>query len=339
MSCIMCVAKVDWSEWENSKPSDPYSDCPPAFNFGKYSYMPIPGSENEVCLINGSLYFKIFTNGPTPDLLDTTFDGVVEIPETVNYNGVEYTVAQIDFSVDFMNTTELTFPSSIKSIGGTAPKLSELTLPEGLQEIQSNSFSDNKLISQLSPPSSLRLIGSDCFSKNEISRIEFAEGLMEIGANSFSDNPNLIEALLPNSLLRIGENCFGNCGNLQTVQLPRWSISNYQLFNGCPSITKIICSAKIPPMVYESFDAVNKDLCVIVVPKGCAEEYRNAFFWKDFKNIVESELSNIETVDLPTSAITDSEVYKINGIKINDIESAEKGDIIISGGKKIKIAK
>ena len=56
-------------------------------------------------------------------------------------------------------------------------------------------------------------------------------------------------------------------------------------FDGCTNLNALFCLNPEPPSCNYSYN-VDKDKCVLWVPKGCVEAYRNANGWKDFKNIV-----------------------------------------------------
>jgi hypothetical protein len=97
---------------------------------------------------------------------------------------------------------------------------------------------------------------------------------------------------------------------------------------------KIYCYSEDPPVVdpadyfkrndygeaysegVSQFFYVNKYNCVIHVPEGCADAYREAYGWKDFKQIVEFDATAIEGIQ--TGGADDESIdriYDVNGIE------------------------
>lgn len=82
-------------------------------------------------------------------------------------------------------------------------------------------------------------------------------------------------------------------GNFHTVILPS-SLKQFAGFNNNDKIKKVISYSTVPPetetiRIGSSFSSTDRDHCIIYVPKGCKETYRNANGWKRFTNIIEMD--------------------------------------------------
>lgn len=106
-----------------------------------------------------------------------------------------------------------------------------------------------------------------------------------------------------------------NCPRLETVTLGNGLTSYFGDFNGCDALTnlylgenieqvsfypsslrKLICSNPEPPRSQPFKESVYEN-AVLIVPEGSGNAYREANVWKKFFNIVEEDLSNVESVE------------------------------------------
>lgn len=101
---------------------------------------------------------------------------------------------------------------------------------------------------------------------------------------------------LPEGLERIEDaEAFGNCRKLTNVTLPSTLtyIGSYT-FNSDEGLQEIHCRIEHPTYIYTSGEDifngfVDYDNCVLYVPYSCADEYREAEVWRNFKTIVEEQ--------------------------------------------------
>ena len=149
----------------------------------------------------------------------------------------------------------------------------------------------------------------DVYYNSDYSSYTTAENT--IGSHMFYELKNLVSVALPNNITTIEEWAFFQCTGLTSVTIPNSvtsievsAFSNcnglthltigcgikeiyYAAFYRCNSLKEIHIKAKKPPVVYCAFfkeDIVN---CVLYVPKGTLNLYKNSDEWKYFKHIIE----------------------------------------------------
>ena len=147
------------------------------------------------------LHFSVI-NDSQVEVIDAYYDGVnhysgvILIPETVNYNGWNYTVAAIAAEAFAHSAvTEVQIPNSVTTIGESAfayaESLQSITLPLYLKEV-----------------SKTMLAGT------AIENIAIPEGVTTIGYGAFQSCSQLRTVLLPSTLTLIDAYGFNNCHNL-----------------------------------------------------------------------------------------------------------------------------
>ncbi len=180
-------------------------------------------SEEESTLEVTYLYYYMEEN-------QVAYEGEVEIPEEVTYEGNTFKVTSIgEFAFyDCFNLKKLYLPSAIVQVNKAAfcrcISLEEINLPVGLQTIGANAF-------------------QECYS---LKNIDLPEGLLSIDAATFASCLSLEELNLPSSIKSIGGEAFCECYSLKNIDLPEGLLSiDTSAFMNCTSIETI----KIPGSV------------------------------------------------------------------------------------------
>ncbi len=139
-------------------------------------------------------------------------------------------------------------------------------------------------------PNTVKTIGDGAFW-GCINLISFTipASVENIGENAFQWCKNLATLTIPNSVIHIGEYAFGSCTNLASVTIPNsvryWG--NY-VFSECSNISEIHLGYELASGMDPSlFSFVDKETCVLYVPRGCTYAYRHAQEWRNFVSIVE----------------------------------------------------
>lgn len=100
-----------------------------------------------------------------------------------------------------------------------------------------------------------------------------------------------IEELYINNDMRYTQNMIADAPNLKSIIIGNNRITHLEpdAITGC-DIHEIHCMFPIPPVRYNPEDEpieVDKQTCVVYVPKGCLDIYTHADYWSEFANIVE----------------------------------------------------
>ncbi len=138
-----------------------------------------------------------------------------------------------------------------------------------------------------------------------------------VGDHAFFLSSDLTSVTIGNSVTSIGSYAFNGCSGLTSLTIPSSVTSiGFCAFDGCSGLTKIISKAITPPACGDYvFDNVDKTICELYVPQSSVTSYKEAYSWKDFKNINALESSSIDT------ALADGDVTV----------TVENGNIVIAG--------
>ena len=121
-----------------------------------------------------------------------------------------------------------------------------------------------------------------------------------IGNEAFKDNTSLALICIPETIEEIGEGAFSGCGGLSAI----YSYNENPIPLGSDKATVRTRANGEEVAASTVFAEVNKETCILYVPKGCAEKYGNAEGWMEFQNIVEIQSS--EPGDANNDAKVDS---------------------------------
>jgi len=181
----------------------------------------------------------------------TAPSGDLVIPETVQFNGENYTVIKVgDNAFNACDLSSVAFPNSIISIGEGA-------------------FASDRYVS---------LIGELFLPSN----------LEEIGSDAFRWNTALTAVYIPNSVRIIGSWSFYTCVGLNYLYLGSGLEKiSFEAFSNCTGLDSITIDRATPPMCqYSSFRYVPKDIPVFI-PCNTMDLYQNTEFWNEFTNFSE----------------------------------------------------
>ncbi|MGX6971753.1 leucine-rich repeat domain-containing protein [Vagococcus lutrae] len=177
----------------------------------------------------------------------------VQIPETLDFGGVTFTVKQIG-SFAF---TKYQDEGGAIAEGGSNVEIIEL--PRTITTIQPKAFYsslDLRLI-HFTPDSQLTTIGKDAFAFSGLSKISIPDSVVEIGANAFVFNEFLTEFQLSDtsSLQVIGDGALRTTRQLKHIYLPASLISiGERPFSGAIGLQSITVSPE--NLNYSSIDGV-----------------------------------------------------------------------------------
>ena len=123
-----------------------------------------------------------------------------------------------------------------------------------------------------------------------LTSVTIPNNVTSIGDNAFSGCSGLTSVTIPNSVTSIGSVAFWGCSGLTSITIPNSVTSiGSAAFWGCSGLTSILSLNNTPPTCDGTyvFNNVDKENCVLWVPKGSVAAYWEANGWKDFQNIKE----------------------------------------------------
>lgn len=204
---------------------------------------------------------------------DVTYGGDIEIPQTVTYNNIEYSV------------------TGIAAFAFVGAEIESISLPEGLLYIDAAAFYSSTLTS-ISIPASVERLGNENNAVNPVfpeslENVAFAEGsnLKIVGCGAFKGCA-INEIILPDKVETIYSSAFSLCENLKSISLPD-SVNDigYGAFSGCDSLESI----NIP---------ANADINAIDMEYTGGEKHLGALAgWSNVKNTTFSDGSKYEITD------------------------------------------
>lgn len=191
------------------------------------------------------------------------YSGSISVPSTVDYNGITYTVTNVNryaFSEN-RNLTNVILPNTVKSIEYAAfyfcTSLNNITIPEGVTYIGGHVFCQCHSLSNITLPSTLTTIDETAFHQcYALRNITIPSNVTTMMERTFSKCTHLDTVFMKNPIPpTIGVNPFEltpasyvicvPCGSLSAYQsAPNWSASASHMVEDCFNITDTICSGE-----------------------------------------------------------------------------------------------
>ena len=302
----------------------------------------------EAFTVNGVVY-RITDTGVAVNNLakDNNLNGIVYVPEEVQYGSTTYKVTGIDYFGN-KDIREISLPGTIKNIADwtfqNCNNLQTVKLGEGISYVSDRMFNNCTALKHVSLPNSLQNIGSLAFGAcTSLKSLQLPKALESLGNSAFSGCESLSNIELPESLQTIGILCFNGCDNLSTIKVspanPYFSTDGKAIFNKDKTVlyTAIpVTSYNIPSTVrelrYYAFSD-QKDMTSITLPEGLVSISSYAF----------SGCSKLEHLVIPSTvdSISNYAFYSCSALQqINipqSIKSLADGVLSYSGIKTLDI--
>lgn len=193
---------------------------------------------------------------------NSTPDGVIDIPDTVTKDNIDYTVTVIgNNAFESLNVSSVFIPATVTSIGPFAfrfckflatvtfaedsqlksiglgafygteqayPKFKEIKIPDSVEAIGNSAFYYCQNLERIALPSALQKLSNATFyGCTALSEVTFPASLKIIERSAFSGCRNLSKVKLPASLKAIQSYVFDHCSDLKTVSydgsLEQWN--------------------------------------------------------------------------------------------------------------------
>lgn len=290
--------------------------------------------------VNGVVYRITDTGVAVNNLaIDNDLNGIVYVPEEVQYGSTTYKVTGID---QFRNKEirEISLPGTIEKItNGTfmnCKNLQTVWLGEGFSYVSNEMFYNCTALQNVSLPNSLQYIGNLAFGVcTSLKSLQLPEALESLGDRVFSGCESLSNIELPESLHAIGPLCFYGCKELSTIKVnsanPYLATDGKAIFNK----DKIVLYTAIPLTSYNVPSTVRelkhhafsnqKDITSITLPEGLVNIGSNAF---DF-------CSKLEQLVIPSTvdSIGENAFYSCSALQQINIPQGIKylADAVLSG--------
>ena len=152
-----------------------------------------------------------------------------------------------------------------------------------------------------------------------------------IDDGAFEGDLDLTGVTIPVTVKSIGASAFAGCSNLKSVTVYWNDPIALGVAGARGSMTRSSGSS--------IFEGVNLNTCILYVPAGCVEKYRNAAVWGDFKNILEIGTTAINGVVISEGG-KPFDIYNIQGRKVRDNVTTFDGlpsGVYIVNGKKVMV--
>lgn len=236
---------------------------------------------------------------------NSTPDGVIDIPDTVTKDNIDYTVTAIGDSAfgSFptpTNVSSVFIPATVRSIGDSAfsycnalttvtfaegsqlksiglaafygtehayPRFKEIKIPDSVETIGNGAFYYCQNLERIALPSALQKLSNATFyGCTALSEVTFPASLKTIESSAFSGCRNLSKVKLPASLTTIQSSVFHRCSALKTVSYDG-SLEQWSQIN----VAKGFLGDSHPSLVTDDYTAqfipVKDDLFAEPIPK------------------------------------------------------------------------
>ncbi len=118
---------------------------------------------------------------------------------------------------------------------------------------------------------------------------QYFTGIEKLDASAFSGCSSLTSITLPENLTSIGTSAFGSCRSLTTICIPQnVTAIGSSAFIGCDNMKSVTMMNSTPITIGQYADPFPQHkMITLSVPKGSKAAYASAYYWKEFKEIVE----------------------------------------------------
>lgn len=265
--------------------------------------------------------------------------------------------------------TSIPIPNNVTSIGSLAfadcVNLKEVVLEDGEDNLNFPvvSMDDDKTCFRNCPIETVywgrNIYGERIWNMPTLTKVTIGNTVTRIPRYAFYNCTGLKQISLPSSVTYIGENAFSQCSNLESVNIPESVTAIYYgTFIGCQSLREIILPKELsviggygfhlcnsltsvtslnptpPSLMSDTFDEETEKNATLYVPIGSKNLYMISPLWENFYNIVETDLSSINSVEIDKKGTIDA-IYRIDGKKplVTEKSVLPKGVYIINGRK------
>ena len=195
--------------------------------------------------------------------------------------------------------TSVTIPNSVTSIGNSAfggcSGLTSVTIPNSVTSIGNSAFQDCSGLKSITIPNYVTSIGSYTFSGcRGLTSVTIPNSVTSIEESAFSGCIGLTSVTIPNTVTSIGNSAFYGCIGLTSVTIPN-SVTRIgdETFLNCNGLEKVHLLREQPfALGSYAFSNISYSSATLYVPVGSKAKYQATNGWKNFKKIVEEDITS-----------------------------------------------
>ena len=216
------------------------------------------------------------------------YSGNVVIPESVTYDGKDYSVTSIGSYAFYLcnNLTSVTIPDCVTSISNYAfaycIQLTSVNIPDNVISIGDAAYAICNSLTSLNIPNGIKTIGKAAFygcsglisitipssvtnferalfqGCTNLSQITIPNSVTIIGDQAFYECSGLTQVTIPNNVTIIGEKAFYKCSGLTQITIPN-SVTTIgsSAFEDCNNMTSLVIGTNVTSIGYEAFSGTN----------------------------------------------------------------------------------
>ncbi len=233
-------------------------------------------------------------------LFNSTFSNCSALSELILPDTVEYIEA---YAITGTQIKRIALPAGLKELGNYAFASSSALIEvdtskaTSLVSIGTRAFVDCPLLTSISIPDSVEILGNAIFNGTAITEIKLPENLISLGA--IFEGMGIKSVILPSKLQKIEKNAFKNCADLTSVVFPNTLTEiGMSAFEGCTSLLTVVFSNNLTTIYVSAFKNC-VSLTEIELPNSVTTLGTNVFAGCTSLKI--AVLSN-EITQIPTSA-------------------------------------
>ena len=259
---------------------------------------------------SGDIYYLIKGNQATVTYGSSSYQGRIEIPSQVTYDGKTYPVTSIGVSAfdGSSGITYLSIPSSITSIGeyafidcGSDMEVNVESLDSWCRISFGNEHScplscakefclNGSAVRELVIPDGITIIPNFAFYQcRSITSLTLSSSVYSIGSSAFENCTGLTSVDLSTGLSLIGGSSFEGCNALPSITFPGTVTSiAINAFRNCTSLNAIVSEIREPFAIDENVFSTYST-ATLEVPYGTKAIYQATEGWSHFSVIIEGE--------------------------------------------------
>lgn len=184
--------------------------------------------------VDGIEYSTLSDNTVEVSGIDRNIENAI-IPETVRYDGCEYTVTAVGNNASSGNLS-----------------LHTISLPSSILSIENFAFFDCQSLTDIGTLQNVESIGESAFEDSALTYVNIESDVESIGDSAFKNCKSLSEVYIKN-VKQLGPYAFSGCKSLELVEGSIVSI-DYYAFSGCILLSKLKLSDGVETIGFRAFE-------------------------------------------------------------------------------------